>query len=308
MNKTSQTITKIIATILCIILFCVELTTFSIFAMGKFMTTKAIKESLKDVKVTDLLNGTEENISYNIPKQAAAGTSPMNDIYRQAQNYGISSEDVDKLMNSETTKDLISEYLGSNAEYIINGTEPLPLTGDEITKLFKENIDTISKEANINLSEEQKANMITVVEQNADKIATTLPDSRKLSNEIDQNQLKMIRFMFSTTFKTILIVSIILLAGLIALLRKSWYRWAMWTGITTLLASLSILLGGLIVTPIFNLIQEYMPSYLATLINGFIEVLGVQFLTVGGIGLPLAIIQIVFAKITTNKLEPAKNK
>lgn len=308
MNESYNTFSKIIASILCVILFCVELTTFSIFAMGKFMTTKSIKESLKDVKVTDLLNQTEENISYNIQKQAGNGSSPMNDIYQQAQNYGISSEDVDKIINSDTTKDLISEYLGSNAEFIMNGSEPLPLTGSEITKIFKENIDTISKEANINLTESQTENMISVLEKNADKLATTLPSSKQLTEKIDQNQLKTIRFMFSTTFKIILIVGAIILAGLIALLRKSWYRWAMWTGITTLIASISTMLGSLIVTPLFNLIQDYIPSYLANLISGFIDVLGKQLLLVGFIGITLAIIQIIFSKIMTTKLESVEDK
>lgn len=148
--------------------------------------------------------------------------------------------------NNEAINKITDKYFDSMIDSIVNNSDIIvPDTKEELNKIINDNIEVLDK-LNINITEQQKDLVIeklTGENNKIEKIYINVANSLKNSLTKEQEEIANVYSTFSSNkFKYILVGLIILFILLIAVIKKSWYKWiinvsiaSMVCGITTAL-------------------------------------------------------------------------
>ena len=227
----------------------------------------------------------------------------------------------DIILRKEITNDL-AEYIGDNTEYnkeevkesidkFLNENELIKnIVGTYMDKFIDaldlsrelENIinesEPILKEYGITIFEEDKNELLSEI--SGEEINKTFNESvMEFKNEMtseDKMFLDIFGFITSTSFKLMVIGGIIVLLILIALLKKSYYKWLSNFGGALIFSGivLGILIPLLMDVVIKEIGEDFILSYSSFSTYGYISI---------GIGVVLIIISIFIPKIINKKKE-----
>lgn len=286
-NKALDIISKIIALCLCFVLFVMICMYIGLLIGPKLITKENVSTMINEVDIKEVLT---TNKSDSLDK-----------LYTIADNNNVDRQIVDGIINSNEFKTLISEYYGDVVEYLSSGVEGTTITADKIVKTVDDVLDRTSNELGITLTEEQRDNILTEVEENSTEIAKVFPTYDEMKQEIGEDDINIIRVLLGDTSKTVLLVMIIIVVLIIAVIRWSVYRFAIWTGVTTALAGgIFIAIGGLGNMAMNVIMQEESATAIINLLKD--SIFGI-FVNYGLVTLVIGVIQMIYYFVMRNKLK-----
>ena len=194
----------------------------------------------------------------------------MTALYAKAKTYNIEQKTVNAIINSTAFKNFIGDYISENVNYFLfNGSK----SDEGPTRLLIQNIDggldAINKEADLNLTKEQKQEIIDALNANTAKIDKLFPDTEQINEALNTNQFfanlfSGIRFITSNTMAFVQIGIMLICINALFFINREHNKWAKWLGGVALLAGFNILMLGLELRVIIrNSISSYQTLRLA---------------------------------------------
>ena len=284
-NKGLDVISKIVSLFLCFVLFVMICMYIGLLIGPKLISKDNVSTIVNDMDIKEVLTTSD--------------SSSLDRLYTIADNNNVDRKIVDGIINSNEFKTLISEYYGDVAYYLSSGVEGTTITADKIVQTVDEVLDRTSKELGITLTEEQHDNILVEVEENSSEIANMFPTYDEMKSEISEEDMNVIRVLLGDSSKIVLLVMIIMVVLIIALVRWSIYRFAIWTGVTTVLAGGVFAAVGGLGNIAMNLILE--EEYSTAIINLVKDNIFGTFVNYGLVVLLIGIIQMVYYFIMRNK-------
>ncbi len=207
-------------------------------------------------------------------------------------------ESIDKFLNEN---ELIKNIVGTYMDKFIDALNDKEVTNIDLSRELENIInesEPILKEYGITIFEEDKNELLSEI--SGEEINKTFNESvMEFKNEMtseDKMFLDIFGFITSTSFKLMVIGGIIVLLILIALLKKSYYKWLSNFGGALIFSGivLGILIPLLMDVVIKEIGEDFILSYSSFSTYGYISI---------GIGVVLIIISIFIPKIINKKKE-----
>ncbi len=135
MKKVLSILGGIICGIICIFLFGIQIGFITFTSVKTLITKDSISKIVNEIDVKEIIS-----------------TSPTttSDIYGVFDTLGFSVEETDKILESNSFKEFLDEYLYNNIDNIINDKD-VTLSYDAIVKL----VDDVESETNLTLKNKQ---------------------------------------------------------------------------------------------------------------------------------------------------------
>lgn len=289
-----KTLWNILSNILCIIISTINyilliflLLTFSIKGILGYNT---INKLLKNINITELVGKIDKN-----------GTI-LTTLYDVGENVGITKENVNLLLESNSVKKLVAKYLSGCTNYLLTGDSNKMITSYEFVALVDANLDEMFIDSKIKISNENKIAMLNQIKIHSEKIIAKVPNSNEIEDGIDKEYLTIIRTVFSDKNRLYTIAIIILLTGLIGLIKWSKSKWIPWFSTSMILASIIGLV--LCMLPAFKIESFFpgIPSYWSSIISTSTKVISTNFASNSILYLTIGIaLLILYGMIKKNK-------
>ena len=286
MKKVLSILGGIICGIICIFLFGIQIGFITFTSVKTLITKDSISKIVNEIDVKEIIS-----------------TSPTttSDIYGVFDTLGFSVEETDKILESNSFKEFLDEYLYNNIDNIINDKDAT-LSYDAIVKL----VDDVESETNLTLKNKQA--FLKLVQVKYPEIEKSLNISNYVKNNINESDLQVIRLILGNTITIVFIVLFIVTYLIMCLFRWSIYKPLIWYGITTVLSSFIMLQAFLGITAVKSLITGDAKNF-EFIISPILKVIKNKGLIVSLIMLALGIIMIVgFALIHKKMKEEEKNE
>lgn len=181
----------------------------------------------------------KENITQvfsNLDIEMVIDKDDFNNVYEEYELKETDKKIVYGVVNSKEFKELVGKYFGNVAELVLYNKQNDKITKEEVMNVVNNKIDYVANEYGIIISDEEKQTLINSLEQEINEISETLSNEAEILNELTQEEINSIRFFFGKGLQTILLIVIAVIVGLIMLFRWSFYRFAIWTGISTIIS------------------------------------------------------------------------
>ena len=286
MKKVLSILGGIICGIICIFLFGIQIGFITFTSVKTLITKDSISKIVNEIDVKEIIS-----------------TSPTatSDIYGVFDTLGFSVEETDKILESNSFKEFLDEYLYNNIGNIVNDKD-VTLSYDAIVKL----VDDVESETNLTLKNKQA--FLKLVQVKYPEIEKSLNISNYVKNNINESDLQVIRLILGNTITIVFIVLFIVTYLIMCLFRWSIYKPLIWYGITTVLSSFIMLQAFLGITAVKSLITGDAKNF-EFIISPILKVIKDKGLIVSLIMLALGIIMIVsFALIHKKMKEEEKNE
>lgn len=286
MKKVLSILGGIICGIICIFLFGIQIGFITFTSVKTLITKDSISKIVNEIDVKEIIS-----------------TSPTttSDIYGVFDTLGFSVEETDKILESNSFKEFLDEYLYNNIDNIINDKD-VSLSYDAIVKL----VDDVESETNLTLKNKQA--FLKLVQVKYPEIEKSLNISNYVKNNINESDLQVIRLILGNTITIVFIVLFIVTYLIMCLFRWSIYKPLIWYGITTVLSSFIMLQAFLGIAAVKSLITGDAKNF-EFIISPILKVIKNKGLIVSLIMLALGIIMIVgFALIHKKMKEEEKNE
>lgn len=171
--------------------------------------------------VIEEIKDTYSNVSYDLLEEIEINTKNSDEINKITQKY------LDGILDSLSGKDEIE----------------VPNTKEELLTIIEDN-EKILKENGIDFTDEQKDHITSELVESGviDEVYKKLSDG--LKDNMSDNEEKLVStyvFIQSNTFRMICFSSIFILLLIIALLKRSFYRWSVNLGISFVISGLLII-------------------------------------------------------------------
>lgn len=153
MNKTKNTILKIIFILLLII-------TITYTSISNSITPKSLKTASKSLVKSGLIYN-DDNTYTEIFKTIVKLTT-------------LSEEDVLKMLELDYVDTIVTDIVDSIYEYNLTNDESVKYTKEEIIQIVEDNIDNVVKDINYPLSEQDRTEVINYTKNNTDYILDTI--------------------------------------------------------------------------------------------------------------------------------------
>lgn len=286
MKKVLSILGGIICFVFCVILFATQIGFITFTSVKTLVTKNSIEQIVKEIDVKEIIS-----------------TSPTttSDIYGAFDTLGFSVEETDKILESNAFKEFLDEYLYNNIDNIINDKD-VSISYDSIVKL----VDDIESETNITFKNKQV--FLKLVQTKYPEIEKSINVSNYIKNNVDENDLLILRTVLGNTIMIAFIIAFILLYLIMCLFRWSIYKPLIWYGITTTISSFIMLQVFLAIDKVKGLITEEAKDF-EFIISPILKVMKNKGLIISLIMLALGIIMIVaFALIHKKMKEEEQNE
>ena len=178
----------------------------------------------------------------NLDIEMVIDKDDFNNMYDEYELKEIDKQIVYGVVDSKEFKELLGQYFGNVIELILYDHQNEIINKEEVMNVLNDKIDYIANEYGIILSYEEKQTIINSLDQEINELTENLSNEEEILNEMSEEEISSIRFFFGKGFQTILLIVIAVLVGLIMIFRWSFYRFAIWTGITTIISG--VFFGG----------------------------------------------------------------
>lgn len=199
------------------------------FILTGLISLLIISFTLKDVILNDILY--ESFKTTIIGKNYKEGNIILDDII--TEDGVITDNDfVNEILESKEIKDMVNRYL----DKIINTMADENISLDELNeydieqdmiKYIKENKEILSQKTGIEITDEMVDKASEKLDERDTKkvIKQTVENTRRNLSPQEKSLLKLYNFITSTNLKIILVISIIIDLLLIAVIKKSLFKW-----------------------------------------------------------------------------------
>ena len=145
-----------------------------------------------------------------------------------------------QMANSEATKELIVNYYVGYCHYLMTGEGEFTLSDEEKSALVDAIVEAAAGQGGA-ASESLEKVLRMQMEATLEGVLTQyIPSYRELDIGLSQSDIQVIRTLFSTTVKALLLGLVIACMLLIMLVRFSWHEWLAWGGFTGLVAGAAL--------------------------------------------------------------------
>ncbi len=204
-------------------------------------------------------------ISKEVVKKEVASevTNAAKEIYPDI-DYDTLEKIETSINNSGTVDEMTEKYFDNIVDAIVNDKDvTIPNTQEEIYDLIDQN-EAILKENNIELTEEQKQQISVELTEDGkiDKIYNNV--SNKVIDNMSEGEVTLVKTYSAVTnnsFKWIMVGLIIILTVLIALVKKTYYRW-------TYNSAISFAIAGILLTLVFPFVLDSVAVDITTKVIG----------------------------------------
>ncbi len=276
---------KFISIVICLVLFGLISISFFIMAFNKVTTVSFVNDVVDKTDVSEVLDSLAESGDSEI--QGA-----LDDLYQKAEKEGFSKEQVDEVLDSDMTKALIERYA---EDFLVNDE----ITEDDINEIVENSVDSIIEQSDGKLQESDRGKIIEAGKTVAPSVIESMPTKQEITNKlgIDSD----IDFSKKDNSKLFIIIGaiVILMAILIVLQRKK-AKWLIYSGVTILCVSITIILLAFLMQGMVNLMMSdtNVMANVPTLIVGDIKQMLINYSLVG---LGIFVLEIIVYYIFKNK-------
>ena len=286
MKKVLSILGGIICGLICVLLFGIQIGFITFTSVKTLITKESIKEIVEEVDLKQIVSSDPETAS---------------DLYGLFDSIGFSTEEADKILDSEAFKGFLDEYLYKNIDNIVNDKDVVT-DYDSIVKL----IDDVENETHVTLK--NKELYLKVLKEEYPKIEESINVSNYVKKELNEETLEVIRAFLGNTITIVFVVIFIIIYLVMCLFRWSIYKPLIWYGITTVLSSFIAMQAFLGINSIKNLITEEAKGF-EFIISPVLNVIKGKGIIISAVMLVVGIIMIVaFILINKQVKEDEKNE
>lgn len=211
--------------LLTITLFIVVIVTITVFSIGNLTSKDSTRELLDNIDYEEVINNFKE-------------TNFGTDIYDYASNHGIEESRVDSLLQTNETKEYISEVIQKGIDgYLSNG-------GIEINSETKEFINTVNEKYNLNLNDNDKEELESyanaAINDNLNKVVNNASNDSDSSSS--QFLIDIIKVCRDDNLHTILYITIGIITVLLFISSFKKKNFLEYIGIVSITVAISTLL------------------------------------------------------------------
>lgn len=228
-------------------------------------TSFLLKQNLHEAEIASYLKAND--LSFVLKNTDGTENSLIKDTREMLEKIGVPNETIENVMNSEATKEFMSQYITDVLFYLIYGEEKTTsITIDNIKTLAKENFNVIEETLSakgLTFTEEQKTKMNRLIDEYAIDIMNFFPTANVLLGKLNQSEVpfyknitlkditSMIALMTSNPY-ILSLIAILMGSGLIIIFcnfkqRKTWHYFKLATlSYAFFLIFVEILLGTVV--------------------------------------------------------------
>ena len=249
----------------------------------------------------------KENITQvfsNLDIEMVIDKDDFNNIYEEYELKETEQKIVYGVVNSKEFKELVGQYFGNVVELVLYDKQNDKITKEDVMNVVNDKIGYIANEYGINLSPEEKRILINSLNQEIDEIVESLSNEEEILQEMTKEEISSIRFFFGKGLQTILLIVIAVIVGLIMIFRWSFYRFAIWTGISTIISGVFFAGCSSVLSSIF---QNEMGGQISLQIIEILDKTVFSIMTKTGLTvIAIGVVQVVYYYILRKGNENAK--
>ena len=223
-----------------------------IINISYFFTSENITNTVIKMDMTKTLSQAETVSS--IPNEENIETEVLDNAYRVAQHYGVSSDVIDEMVEDKAVKEFFGKIAGNITDYLINGIDGKIVTSKDFNEILDNNIDRWIKDSNAPVDEAQKQEFLNTVKKESGQIIDNLPNSSEIAKKIGTNEVQSVRLIFDNDTKMVLSIVLILSLILIIILKWKGHKNIMYIGYISLISGLIVLATGLISNDLISIV------------------------------------------------------
>lgn len=225
MNKPLDLISKIICGILCILLFGVLFISVILNLIPQIINTENV-----------------EKLIVELDSETILGKETYNELYQKCIDAGLDSESINKVLELDEIKPIYGKLIGDTLEFVLYGEKNIGVTASDIISAIEKYLDNIVLEFNIVITAEERNIILEQVKIETENMVRDLSIEDISSEGLSESNLKTIQFLLGGSLEFLLWVVAAILVLMIMLCRWSIYRFAIWTGITTIITGICFVL------------------------------------------------------------------
>lgn len=237
MKKVLDILSKLGCLFLSIVLFFVLCIYLCLDLIPKIITKDNVKIIVNEVNIEGLINSADESL--------------LDNLYQIAEENNMDKDIINEVISSDEFKEIFVNYYGEIVDAILYDGKTTQITSDSIMNAIDKSLDSAANNLGYTLTIDQKQIIMQQLEENINQIVDQIPTSEQLINEMGTENVKAIRDLFGNTTKIVLIAIMIIIVLIMALIRWSIYRFAIWSGVTTTLVGLIFIVLGSFFSDVF---------------------------------------------------------
>lgn len=268
--------------------------TVCVFDVSRFAEKDNIVNKVQD---TDILTEVKKVRNSGSVEGNSGITQAIDEMYSLASQFSVSEKVVDKIIDSNLTKEIIGEAVGNVTDYMVNGKEAKVLSEEDTYNLISDNLDKVLEENNLSIDDGQKEKFLREVEKQ-------LPDIVQIIQISDDSLaadslLSKIQTIFSDNTKILLCVCLTISGFIVIIFKRKGFEWCANMGVALLIAGL-VIMGISIAMP--GIVVDMMKTTdLSMFASSLIDELAHLILCSGVATIVLAIVLFIFYKFMEKK-------
>lgn len=211
--------------IISLILFFVQLSFLIFVSIRTLINQDVFNDILKNINIVEVIN---ENVD----------SSSKEEIYKVTGSLGLTKDETDTILNSNSLKLFVTEVLSNNIESIYNDNK-VTYTSKNIEEL----ISDIEKETSIEIKNKDK--LTDMLNKNSSEINKYLNISENLKTNLEVGTLKSINVFLGESMFIFFAISLIIFYLLMCFFTWSFYKPFIWYGTTSLIVGVIFLISSL---------------------------------------------------------------
>lgn len=285
---------KLISSILFILITISSVVLIGIYSTNRFISEDSLKTTVEKIDVASVI--LNEQMVTNIQNNDT-GHQILEEVYEIASHFNVSKEEVNYVINSNVIKDFASLYMSKFANYLTTGEES-NITGEDIAKVVKDNIDTVANEAGAKLDDNSKNAIISVVDTYSHDIAVLIPAPKVITDGAPEEAISVIQKVFSSDTKIILFSVLGISIFLLVLVQFKKYRFMKWGSLAFMLSGVIICVFSLALIPTLSMALDTFDRFILDITSIIADDLKRTLLINGGIVIGISlVILLIYEKI-----------
>lgn len=248
----------ILTIILSILMFVYAL----ILNVKTIISPNGMANTLKRVDVVDALKMAEDGVVWE-------------DFMQLADNLNLTEEQFEQILNSNKVKEELGNFLGEIASSVTS-EKRVKITKEKVKRFFNIAVDEYNKVSDTKISDEERQLIMDSFDEEMLEEMNEAIESMNLKEEVDYENVKYVEFADNLLFGSYtlnMLGIIVLIIGLIALFRFSYYKWMSYVKVSAIISGIFILAIGLILSIIpMQDMEILIPLKNVMVINLFITV------------------------------------
>jgi len=254
MNKIIDIVRKIACLFLSAILFFVICFYLMIELIPKLIVKDNVQILLNEIATETLIYNGENSFVEELNSE----------VLKINQEHDLLSE----MINKDNFKGIISTYYAEMTEAILYNKKAPKLNSKALVKIMRKNFEDLIGNSDMSISLEEKTQIMEYIDSNADRIVEIVPTTSELFAQIGQENIDALRTLVGPLLKIIIIIIMLIIVSFVALVSWSSYKFAAWSGGTTVVAGVTVML---LPSFLYDVALNYMTITISAPIKNLIE-------------------------------------